>query len=73
MTDAEKEKARAEEDAFYERLESPRTCKRCGLEGKAGDFPCTTARGKFLIRSWCPKCLKQYYRDRYRKKKTKCS
>ena len=44
--------------------DAPRTCTKCGFEGKVKDFQKTTARGMLTVRAWCPPCMAAYFRTR---------
>ena len=49
--------------------QQPRKCSRCPAELTNGDFKITTCRGKRVLRTWCPKCLADYYFSRNPKRR----
>lgn len=41
----------------------PRTCRKCGWEGREADFPSYLSRGKRYVRRWCATCLQRYHAE----------
>ncbi len=46
-----------------------KACMKCGIVLSLESFQISSAKGKKVVRAYCPDCLKKYYRDYAAKKR----
>lgn len=54
--------SRMTDDEFEAWMNEPKLCTGCNRVQPRGDFPSSSAHGRFVVRSRCAECMSAYYR-----------